>query len=106
MKVFFKFLTTVITVLSLSSASYAQVSDSQLLEMYENALNSEQAVFNDLGQVPWAVLPVTRLAERGIVSGMGGGIFAPKTSITRAQLAQILYKADLNVQVTYSSIGQ
>lgn len=49
---------------------------------------------------------VSLLYKKGIVSGMGGGIFAPKTSITRAQLAQILYKADLNVQVTYSSIGQ
>ena len=49
---------------------------------------------------------VSLLYKKGIVSGMGGGIFAPASSITRAQLAQILYKADLNVQVTYSGIGE
>lgn len=55
---------------------------------------------------PYAREAVMLLYKKGIVCGMGGGVFSPRDGITRAQLAQILYKADLNVQITYSGIGQ
>jgi S-layer homology domain len=31
--------------------------------------------------------------NRGIVSGIGGGLFQPNGAITRAQLARMLYRA-------------
>jgi hypothetical protein len=31
--------------------------------------------------------------HHGVVSGIGGGLFAPNQNVTRAQLAIILYKA-------------
>ena len=46
------------------------------------------------------------LYRKGIVCGRGNNVFFPASGITRAEFAQILYKARLNVQITYSGIGQ
>ena len=44
----------------------------------------------------WAKDSVKEMARLGIVSGMGDGNFAPKSSFTRAQVAQVLYNIDHN----------
>ncbi len=75
-----------------------------VIEKYDDVRESSPADFALVSA--YAKPAVSLLYKKGIVSGMGNGIIAPKSSITRAQLAQILYKADLNVQVTYSGIGE
>ena len=44
----------------------------------------------------WAKDSVKEMARLGLVSGMGDGNFAPKSSFTRAQVAQVLYNIDHN----------
>ncbi|WP_019124517.1 S-layer homology domain-containing protein [Peptoniphilus grossensis] len=44
----------------------------------------------------WAKDSVKEMARLGIVSGMGDGNFDPKSSFTRAQVAQVLYNIDHN----------
>lgn len=50
------------------------------------------ASFNDANDIDdYALQSVNRLAQAGIVNGMDNGTFAPKSTATRAQAAQILY---------------
>ncbi len=46
--------------------------------------------FFDVKKDDWFYNCVMTLADRNIISGMGGGIFAPQKNISRAQLATIL----------------
>lgn len=48
-------------------------------------------VFSDVSKSDWFAGAVSWAAQNGIVSGIGGGLFAPNESITREQLALILY---------------
>lgn len=42
----------------------------------------------------WAVESVKAMAAKGLISGMGENLFAPKTPLTRAQMCQIIYAAN------------
>jgi hypothetical protein len=57
---------------------------------YPSATPGDNSAFSDLGGVPWAVGAVEALAEKGILNGRGGGVFAPNEYITREELAKII----------------
>ena len=46
--------------------------------------------FGDVPATHWAYPAVSALAEEGIISGMGNGVFAPEGSLTRAQFAKMM----------------
>lgn len=48
--------------------------------------------FTDLSSADWYYSYVTYAYERGLLSGVSADVFAPKTSVTRAMLATILYR--------------
>lgn len=49
--------------------------------------------FTDAGNVAgYAKAAVTQLAGKNIINGMGDGTFAPKTTVTRAQAAKMIYE--------------
>lgn len=48
--------------------------------------------FSDLYSVPWAEEAVYYLADQGIISGYGNGLFGPSDNITREQAATILVR--------------
>ncbi len=54
--------------------------------------------FTDLDDVEWARPSIEGLAEAGVVSGRGNGIYAPLDSVTRAEFLQMLVKA-LGIEV-------
>lgn len=63
------------------------------------AIVSERVEFTDVGETHWAKEFIYYLANRGIVSGVGGGRFEPNRSITRAEFVKILTtaaKADIS----------
>ena len=55
------------------------------LDAYRNA-----SVFGDVPAGKWYSAPVAWAADKGIVSGVGGGNFAPARTITRAELSTML----------------
>ena len=58
--------------------------------------NTEKYSFTDYDLISdYAKAPVSALANAGIVSGVGGGLFSPKTGMSRAMVAQILFNAGL-----------
>jgi len=46
--------------------------------------------FTDLGKHPWAEPHITKLVERGIISGKGEGIFDPDGMLTREEAVKLL----------------
>lgn len=48
--------------------------------------------FTDLSSTDWYYSYVTYAYKRGLLSGVSADVFAPKTSVTRAMLATILYR--------------
>ena len=48
-------------------------------------------LFEDVNETDWYASAVLWAAENGIVSGIGGNLFAPSLSVTRAEAAQIVY---------------
>ena len=71
---------------------------SRYLYVTGKTLQDKQDVpFNDQSDIsPWAQEAVKDMAKKGIVQGMENRCFSPKTSFTRAQVAQVLYNLDKN----------
>jgi len=57
-----------------------------------NAVTSP-ANFTDVPDNYWAAPEINALVERGIIAGMGGGVFAPERVLTRAQFANMMVRA-------------
>ncbi len=51
--------------------------------------NTGSIAFGDIANVPWAKEAILGLAERGVVNGMGAGIFEPEMLVTREQFAKM-----------------
>lgn len=49
-------------------------------------------VFSDMDEYMWANEAVTYLADKGIISGMGDGTFAPASGLTREEFSTIMVK--------------
>lgn len=73
-----------------SSLSRAQLA--QILYNREGRPAAENAPFADVSNEAWYNNAVAWAAEKGIVSGYGDGLFGPGDSITREQLAVILWR--------------
>ncbi len=53
-----------------------------------------EKIFNDSGDISdYAKDAVGALAHAGLINGMGDGTFSPKTTLSRAQAAQLIYNA-------------
>jgi len=56
-------------------------------------ISGEAMKFNDDNKVSsWAKEAVSALSGAGVINGMGDGTFAPKSPVTRAQLAKVVYE--------------
>lgn len=56
------------------------------------AVSASSTGFSDVDKNDWFAEAVSWASEKGIVSGVGNGRFAPNDAITREQLAAILYR--------------
>lgn len=55
--------------------------------------NSTKYAFSDIAGIDWAIEPITRLAEKGIIAGIGEGKFDPDGKVTRSQFVKLLMAA-------------
>lgn len=65
--------------------------------------NGFNGYFSDLDTVPWAYEAITALANKGVLSGVGDGLFDPNSNVTRGQFCKMIcvcfgIKADGNSQ--------
>lgn len=49
--------------------------------------------FSDLDSVPWAQEAIRELADKGVISGKGNGLFAPNDEVTRQEFVKMLVGA-------------
>lgn len=66
------------------------------------ASRNENEPFLDLDSVSWAKDSVERLYKAGIVSGVGEGLFAPDTSVSREEFAKLIVLG-LGLERTYDA---
>lgn len=74
------------------------------------AIEVGKPVFNDLKSVDWARESITYLYDRGIVSGIGEGKFAPDERVTREQFLKMLILSanltDSNAVAEFSDVSE
>ena len=59
-------------------------------ESTESSIPAPQYIFTDMENAKWAYEAVECLYNRGVVSGVGDGKYAPEKTITRAEFAKML----------------
>ena len=73
----------------------AVILDKFLADQKKTYPSTNKAQFNDGTTISsWAKGSVEKMADQGLLSGVGNGNFVPKGSFTRAQAAQVLYTID------------
>lgn len=63
------------------------------------------SAFSDLPETHWAYEFVTEAAEKGWVSGVGGGLFAPDNEVTYADLTTMLVRAFFSEQLEAQTVA-
>lgn len=58
--------------------------------------------FSDLAEGQWYTEPVLQMADLGVVNGMPDGTFQPDGTVTRAQVANMLFKLSGGIPVNYA----
>ncbi|MBO5060537.1 MAG: S-layer homology domain-containing protein [Clostridia bacterium] len=61
-------------------------------EPVEKAEQTVSASFTDMGDYLWANEAVSYLVDKGIISGMGDGTFAPANGLTREEISTIMVR--------------
>lgn len=94
-------------VFTMTSCSAAEV-PSAVGETLEE-LSSRTPAFTDVSAEAWYAGAVDYVREHGIMGGYGNGQFGPEDTLSRAQLAQILYNLEgrpaVSRQVTFSDVA-
>lgn len=63
------------------------------------------SAFSDVPETHWAYEFVTEAAEKGWVSGVGGGLFAPDNEVTYADLTTMLVRAFFSEQLEAQTVA-
>lgn len=63
-----------------------------------------QSIFNDLQSVPWGETAINSLAQKGILSGIGDGIFEPNRFVTRNEFVKMIVSA-FNIESAGSELS-
>ncbi len=76
--------------------------------MILTAISASDTSFEDVSDTAWYYPHITNASERGLMQGMGDGLFGPEESLTRAQYITILWrlaKAEPNAENTFSDVS-
>jgi len=80
--------------------------DSDVLSFTPASLGGGLVTFTDVPKDYWAGAEIEALSEKGIISGMGGGLFAPEQTLTRAQFAKMMVLAVNGKEPSPATAGQ
>lgn len=68
----------------------SNISVEKTTEKNENEEKSSHAKFKDIENVEWAAEAINYLAEKNIISGVGGDLFEPERNVTREEFLKML----------------
>ena len=76
-----------------SSYSSGKIVGNVTFDAQSTSQDLERKYFNDLDGYDWAKESINYLAEKSIVSGVGGGKFEPSRSVTREEFVKMIVEA-------------
>ena len=79
--------------IAVQSTSTPAPTDIAPVEEENDYINENKIEFTDLGSVEWAREAIESLSEKGVINGIGDGLFNPSGKITRAEFAKIIVLA-------------
>ena len=59
---------------------------------YSQSINNQKHSFSDVDNNHWAYVAIETMKKEGILNGYGDGRFGPNDSVSRAQIAAIIYR--------------
>jgi len=80
--------------------------NSAVLSFTPETLGDDGGNFTDVPADFWAAAEIKALAEKGIIAGMGGGLFAPQGALTRAQFSKMIVLAVNGEEPPQAATGQ
>ncbi len=76
-------------IITASAAGYA-MTENEVIDHFEAVTSGKETAFTDISAYPWAVTPIETLAKKGIVSGVGGGLFLPGNTVSRFEFFKMI----------------
>ena len=73
-----------------SCVSYASMTKDDAINHFNDVSSGRVIEFSDIAPYPWAQKPIIALAERGIVNGVGDGMFLPQSTVSRFEFIKMI----------------
>lgn len=79
-----------ISAICFSCSPSCAMTQNEVIEHFEEVIKGKETEFVDLELYPWAAEPITALAQKGIVSGAGNGMFYPANTVSRFEFIKMI----------------
>ncbi len=66
------------------------ISQNEVIDHFYEVTEGKETLFTDISQLSWAVKPIEELAKKGIVNGVGGGLFMPQNTVSRYEFIKMI----------------
>ena len=83
---------TLIASMAIGTTAYASYKSLDLVSASKNVY-ADNVAFTDLSGYSWAEDAINSMASQGILNGVGNGMFAPKSNVTRQEFAAMAIRA-------------
>ena len=70
--------------------SYANLSENDILNHFNDVLENRNVYFSDISPYPWAEEAILGLADLGIINGVGDGLFMPQNTVSRFEFIKMI----------------
>ena len=72
-----------------SYVSYANMTKDDVVNHFNDVSSEKPIEFSDISPYPWAEKAIISLAKRGIVNGVGNGMFMPRNTVSRFEFIKM-----------------
>ena len=90
--------------------SYANLSENDILNHFNDVLENRNVYFSDISSYPWAEEAILNLGSLGIINGVGDGLFMPQNTVSRFEFIKMITGVcgivNKNAKAPYSDIDK
>ena len=84
-----KILCVLLAALMCFSSAFA-MTQNEVIDHFSEIISGKDSVFTDIHGFPWAIKPIEELAKKGIINGVGGGLFLPQNTVSRYEFIKMI----------------
>lgn len=84
-----KILCVLLAALMCFSSAFAMTQD-EVIDHFNEITSGKDSVFTDIHGFPWAIKPIEELTKKGIINGVGGGLFLPQNTVSRYEFIKMI----------------